>query len=99
MQLPKVQTKVFPASILAPAEPRQKIWETDVGLVGLVDFGNFPIWVFPKIMGKPPNHLMFHRVFHYFHNPFWGITIFGNRHIDTVYVVVSTIFYFSPLGK
>ena len=30
------------------------------------------IWLFPKIMGKPPNHPFVHRVFHYFHHPFWG---------------------------
>ncbi len=31
------------------------------------------IWVFPKIMvpPKPPNHPFVHRVFHYFHHPFW----------------------------
>ena len=32
----------------------------------------FSIWVFPKIMGKPPNHSFAHRVFHDFHHPFWG---------------------------
>ena len=43
----------------------------------------FSIWVFPKIGGKlPPNHPFGHRVFHYFHHPFWGPTpIFGNTHI------------------
>ena len=30
-------------------------------------------WVFPKIM-VPPNHPFVHRVFHYFHHPFWGRT-------------------------
>ena len=25
-----------------------------------------------------PNHPVFHGVFHYFHHPFWGTTIFGN---------------------
>ena len=30
------------------------------------------IWVFPKIVGFPPNHPMFNRVFPYFHHPFWG---------------------------
>ena len=33
------------------------------------------IWVLPKIMGKPLNHPFVHRVFHYFHHPFWGIPI------------------------
>ena len=44
------------------------------------------IWLFPKIVGKiPPNHPWINRVFHYFHPPFWGIPIFGNTHIYTVY--------------
>ena len=38
------------------------------------------MWVFPKIM-VPPNHPFVHRVFHYFHHPFWGTIIFGNIHI------------------
>ena len=32
----------------------------------------FVKWVFPKIM-VPPNHPFVHRVFHYFHHPFWGV--------------------------
>ena len=39
------------------------------------------IWMFPKI-GVPPNHPFAHRVFHYYHHPFWGTTIFGNSHIN-----------------
>ena len=40
------------------------------------------MWVFPKIVGFPPNHPFFHRVFPYFHHPLWGpTTIFGNTHI------------------
>ena len=38
------------------------------------------IWVFPKIM-VCPNHPFFHRVFHYFHHPFWDTTILGNTQI------------------
>ena len=34
-----------------------------------------------KNMGKPPQIIHFNRVFHYFHHPFWGTTIFGNTHI------------------
>ena len=30
------------------------------------------IWMFPKIM-VPPNHPFVHRVFHYFHHPFWVV--------------------------
>ena len=32
-------------------------------------------WVFPS------NHPFVHRVFPYFHHPFWGTPIFGNTHI------------------
>ena len=38
------------------------------------------LWLLPcchvgvsKNMGKPPNHPFVHRVFHYFHHPFWGV--------------------------
>ena len=31
------------------------------------------IWVFPKIWEKTQNHPFVHRVFHYFHHPFWGV--------------------------
>ena len=35
------------------------------------------IWVFPKIVGfSPPNHPLKNRVFHYFHHPFWGVSLF-----------------------
>ena len=33
---------------------------------------NQPLWVFLKIGVGPPNHPFVHRVFHYFHHPFWG---------------------------
>ena len=32
---------------------------------------HFSLWVFPKIV-VPPNHQFVHRVFPYFHHPFWG---------------------------
>ena len=32
----------------------------------------FFIWVFPKIW-ENPQIIHFHRVFHYFHHPFWGV--------------------------
>ncbi len=49
-----------------------------VGTPGKTQFLDRSFWVFPKIMGKPPNHPFVHRVFHYFHRPFWGPTpIFG----------------------
>ena len=31
-------------------------------------------WVFPKIGFFPPDHPFVHRVFHYFHHPFWGFS-------------------------
>ena len=37
----------------------------------------------PKIWENPPNHPFVHRVFHYFHHPFWGTTIFGNTHFQS----------------
>ena len=39
-----------------------------------------PIWVFEKNMGKPPNHPIVHRVFHYFHHPFWGFSPYFWKH-------------------
>ena len=33
----------------------------------------FSFWMFPKILGfSSPNHPILLRVFHYFHQPFWG---------------------------
>ncbi len=32
------------------------------------------IWVIWVNMGKPPNHPLKNRVFHYFHHPFWGFS-------------------------
>ena len=40
---------------------------------------NWTRWVFPKIM--VPQIIHFNRVFHHFHHPFWGTTIFGNTQI------------------
>ena len=37
-------------------------------------------WVFPKIMGKPLNHPLKKRVFHYFHHPFWGFSPYFWKH-------------------
>jgi len=33
------------------------------------------MWMFPKIV-VPPNHASKNRVFHYFHHPFWGVSLF-----------------------
>ncbi len=48
-------------------------------------------WVLPKIM-IPPNHPLVHRVFHYFHHPFWGTTIFGSTPTS------SPVWQFTPEG-
>ena len=45
------------------------------------------IWVFPKLGGKTPQIIHFNKVFHYFHHPFWGTTIFGNIHTVISYPV------------
>ena len=52
-----------------------------------------------KNMGKPPNHPFVHRVFHYFHHPFWGFSpyfwfnthIIGLNHFSTVEVFTANI--------
>ncbi len=51
------------------------------------------IWVFrpPNRGGKNLQIIHFNRVFHYFHHPFWGTTIFGNTHIET-YVNAQNIY-------
>ena len=41
-----------------------------------------PMWMFPKIVGFPPKSSIFNRVFHDFHHPFWGTTIFGNTYVS-----------------
>ena len=41
---------------------------------------NWP-WNLDIVGFLPPNHPFVHRVFHYFHHPFWGSPIFGNTHI------------------
>ncbi len=52
----------------------------DIEFLSIFQFLIFK-WVFPKIM-VPPNHPFVHRVFHYFHHPFWGTPIFGNTQIN-----------------
>ena len=54
----------------------------------------------PKIRGfYPPNHPFVHRVFHYFHHPFWGPTpIFGNTHLhEWLIFMVNVGKYTSPM--
>ena len=58
---------------------------TKYGRITGIFFGgsnNGDVWVFPKIMGKPPNHPLNNSVFHYFHHPFWDTPIFGNIRMD-----------------
>ena len=38
--------------------------------------------------GSSPQIIHFNRVFHYFHHPFWGTSIFGNTEID---IYISSI--------
>ena len=38
------------------------------------------MWV-SKNSGVSPQIIHFNRVFHYFHHPFWGTSIFGNIHV------------------
>ena len=50
------------------------------------------IWgVEPKII-VPPNHPFVHRVFHYFHHPFWGVNtpIFGNTRIISGEIIAAS---------
>ena len=49
---------------------------------GDLGVGNSKIWENPKI-------IHFHMVFHCFHHPFWGTSIFGNIHL-----CVGFIFFF-----
>ena len=42
----------------------------------VITFGGFLKWWYPQI-------ILFDRVFHYFHHPFWGTPIFGNIHFAT----------------
>ena len=42
-----------------------------------------------------PKSSHLNRVFHYFHHPFWGTTIFGNTHIKS-HMFLTTIVPFSP---
>ena len=48
---------------------------------GVMTGGPKKTYLFPKIVGFPPNHPLQNRVFHYFHHPFWGTTIFGNTYL------------------
>ena len=50
------------------------------------------MWVFPKI-GVPPNHPFVHRVFHYFHHPFWGFSpyFWFNTHICPSWFIVNML--------
>ena len=53
----------------------------------------------PKIgVFTPPNHPFVHRVFHYFHHPFWGTPIFGNTHPYHQYKLYMHSLSFSELA-
>ena len=42
-----------------------------------------------KNNGTPKSSILYNRVFHYFHHPFWGTPIFGNTHIVNMFVKVT----------
>ena len=66
------------------------------GCLDVASYGCFrKWWVFP------PNHPFVHRVFHYFHHPFWGSPSFGNTHIPTPFVngIVFTEFFWTNQCK
>ena len=73
-----------------------------VGLVWIFVFFphaiGFNIWMFPKIMGFPPQIIHFSRVFHDFHHPFWGIPIFFETPIYNGKLVVCGVCWFGILG-
>ena len=59
----------------------------------------FIMWVFPKIVVFTPQIIYFNRVFHDFHHPFWGTLIFGNNHVNWLYVPGSiNSHYFHIIG-
>ena len=43
--------------------------------------GNIKKYVDVSKNSGTPNHPLKNWVFHYFHHPFWGTTIFGNSHV------------------
>ena len=49
------------------------------------------IWMFPKIMGKPPKSSILTR-FSIINHPFWGTPIFGNTHIYTQAERIQNVF-------
>ncbi len=55
--------------------PNRLAGQTERGLKGWFFYPVSHLGV-SKIM-VPPNHPFVHRVFHYFHHPFWGTPIFG----------------------
>ena len=58
---------------------RKRIWRR---LDGFVPGCRVGCWNKKNRVFFPPNHPFVHRVFHYFHHPFWGPTpIFGNTHL------------------
>ena len=43
------------------------------------------IWMFPKIVGFPSKSSILMGVFHYFHHPFWGFSLFLVKINDTLW--------------
>ena len=51
------------------------------------------IWMFPKIVGFPPKSSILIGVFHYFHHPFWGVSLFLDTPIWISYTFLSAFFF------
>ena len=81
----------------------QCIWANETVIINL---NWYPIWIylygcFQRIMGKPPNHPFVHRVFHYFHHPFWRFSpyFWFNTHIYLHFVDLYVhIAYMDPMA-
>ena len=67
---------VFRAYVSFREELLQSLFQTSVF------FWHSLIWMFPKIMGFPPQIIYFNRVFHYKSSILGVFHIFGNTHIN-----------------
>ena len=52
-----------------------------------------------QVIPLPPQIIHFNRVFHYFHHPFWGTTIFGNTYIGVARNLLSRWDFFPGRGR
>ena len=70
------------SGIESERDPGEATWEGKdlFGLFGVEEISGLQMGV-SKHRGFSPQIIHFNRVFHYFHHPFWGTTIFGNIQI------------------